>query len=326
MLARHGAGRRQRGAARGPGARGQKHGRRHRRPRPRCARRPGLPGSGSGVPAPVSSEPSSSSPLPSSGSSPSSRSCPASATAPRSGSRFTSCAPPTRTRSALAEAIREVKERIGLCEVCFNLADEPRCRICQDTRRDHERDLRRGGAQRRDPDGAHPRVPRRLPRARRGALADRRRRPRGPADRRALRARGSARSRRRAAAAVASEVVLATNPTTTGEATALHIAEELRERAPSSRSRAWPAACRSARTSSTPTRSRSARRSRAPLAVAQRVRALGGPAHARRDAPCACPPGAAPSATRQRVAGAASPRPPMPACDGALSCACPTSS
>ena len=37
----------------------------------------------------------------------------------------------------LADAIREVKERIGLCEVCFNLTDEPRCRICQDTRRDH---------------------------------------------------------------------------------------------------------------------------------------------------------------------------------------------
>jgi len=37
---------------------------------------------------------------------------------------------------ALAEAIREVKERIGLCEVCFNLADAPRCRICQDQRRD----------------------------------------------------------------------------------------------------------------------------------------------------------------------------------------------
>jgi recombination protein RecR len=36
----------------------------------------------------------------------------------------------------LAEAIREVKERVGLCEVCFNLADEPRCRICQDERRD----------------------------------------------------------------------------------------------------------------------------------------------------------------------------------------------
>ena len=39
---------------------------------------------------------------------------------------------------ALAEAIREVKERIGLCEVCFNLADGPRCRICADERRDPE--------------------------------------------------------------------------------------------------------------------------------------------------------------------------------------------
>jgi len=40
--------------------------------------------------------------------------------------------------AALAEAIREVKEKIGLCEVCFNLTDEPRCRICQDARRDHD--------------------------------------------------------------------------------------------------------------------------------------------------------------------------------------------
>ena len=39
---------------------------------------------------------------------------------------------------ALADAIREVKERIGLCEVCFNLADGPRCRICSDQRRDPE--------------------------------------------------------------------------------------------------------------------------------------------------------------------------------------------
>src|SRR6202789_1949412 len=38
--------------------------------------------------------------------------------------------------SALAEAILEVKSRIGLCEVCFNLADGPRCRICEDERRD----------------------------------------------------------------------------------------------------------------------------------------------------------------------------------------------
>ncbi len=39
---------------------------------------------------------------------------------------------------ALADAIREVKERIGLCEVCFNLADGPLCRICADERRDPE--------------------------------------------------------------------------------------------------------------------------------------------------------------------------------------------
>jgi recombination protein RecR len=37
---------------------------------------------------------------------------------------------------ALADAIREAKEKIGFCEVCFNLTDEPVCRICQDQRRD----------------------------------------------------------------------------------------------------------------------------------------------------------------------------------------------
>ena len=37
---------------------------------------------------------------------------------------------------ALAEAIRDVKERIGFCEVCFNLAEGPRCTICDDPRRD----------------------------------------------------------------------------------------------------------------------------------------------------------------------------------------------
>ena len=39
---------------------------------------------------------------------------------------------------ALVEAIREVKERIGLCQICFNLADGPTCRICADQRRDPE--------------------------------------------------------------------------------------------------------------------------------------------------------------------------------------------
>ena len=43
---------------------------------------------------------------------------------------------PAEDAAGLADAIREVKERIGLCEVCFNLTDETRCRICQDARRD----------------------------------------------------------------------------------------------------------------------------------------------------------------------------------------------
>src|SRR5918998_2118821 len=38
--------------------------------------------------------------------------------------------------TALATSIREVKEKVGLCETCFNLAEGPRCRICEDERRD----------------------------------------------------------------------------------------------------------------------------------------------------------------------------------------------
>ena len=124
---------------------------------------------------------------------------------------------------ALAEAIREVKARIGLCEVCFNLADGPRCRICEDERRDPElicvveepsdvisiertHEFRGryhvlGGAL--SPiDGVDPedlRIAELYTRAQDGALR---------------------------------EVVIATNPTTTGEATALHIAAGLRERLP----------------------------------------------------------------------------------------------
>jgi recombination protein RecR len=37
---------------------------------------------------------------------------------------------------ALADAIREVKERIRPCSRCFNLAEEELCTICADTRRD----------------------------------------------------------------------------------------------------------------------------------------------------------------------------------------------
>lgn len=128
---------------------------------------------------------------------------------------------------ALADAIKEVKEKIGLCEVCFNLADEPRCRICQDERRDRavicvveepsdviplERTHEYhgvyhvlGGAL--SPiDGIEPEDLKIEQLYKRVQSAD--------------------------AAMPVREVVLATNPTTTGEATALHIAEELRLRAP----------------------------------------------------------------------------------------------
>jgi recombination protein RecR len=123
----------------------------------------------------------------------------------------------------LADAIREVKETVGLCEVCFNLSVGPRCRICEDERRDpdlvcvveepgdvipiertHEWSGRYhvlGGALSPidgvDPEDLH--IAELWNRVESGAIK---------------------------------EVVVATNSTTTGEATALYIADSLRERAP----------------------------------------------------------------------------------------------
>ena len=124
---------------------------------------------------------------------------------------------------ALARAITEVKERIGLCETCFNLADGPSCRICSDERRDPEvicvveepsdvisiertHEFRGryhvlGGAL--SPiDGVDPEDLK---------IAELYERVIGDSAR------------------LVREVVIATNPTTTGEATALHIAAGLRE-------------------------------------------------------------------------------------------------
>ncbi len=126
---------------------------------------------------------------------------------------------PDQEAAALAAAIGEVKEKVGLCEQCFNLAEGPLCRICEDSSRDrtiicvveepsdvipiertHEyRGLYHvlGGAL--SPiDGIDPedlKIAELIERVSRGEVG---------------------------------EVVLATNPTTTGEATALHIAERLR--------------------------------------------------------------------------------------------------
>jgi recombination protein RecR len=45
---------------------------------------------------------------------------------------------PAEEALALAEAIRDVKDRVRYCQACFNLteADEPLCAICRDPRRD----------------------------------------------------------------------------------------------------------------------------------------------------------------------------------------------
>ena len=124
---------------------------------------------------------------------------------------------------ALADAIREVKETVTECEVCFNLAVGPLCRVCEDERRDpavicvveepsdiipiertHEFAGRYhvlGGALSPidgvDPDDLHI-----------GELF------------------------RRTDGGEVREIVVATNSTTTGEATALYLADTMRERSP----------------------------------------------------------------------------------------------
>ena len=43
----------------------------------------------------------------------------------------------TEEALALAESIEEVKERVRFCRECGNLTEEETCAICQDARRDH---------------------------------------------------------------------------------------------------------------------------------------------------------------------------------------------
>jgi recombination protein RecR len=120
---------------------------------------------------------------------------------------------------ALADAIREVKEKVGLCEVCFNLSEGQRCQICDDPRRD--RSLICVVEQPADV------IPiertheyRGLYHVLGGALS-----PIDGIDPEDLRI---AELVGRIEEGEAEEVVLATNPTTTGEATAHHLAELLR--------------------------------------------------------------------------------------------------
>jgi recombination protein RecR len=120
---------------------------------------------------------------------------------------------------ALADAIREVKEKVGLCEVCFNLSEGQRCQICDDPRRD--RSLICVVEQPADV------IPiertheyRGLYHVLGGALS-----PIDGIDPDDLRITELV---ARIEGGEAEEVVLATNPTTTGEATAHHLAELLR--------------------------------------------------------------------------------------------------
>jgi recombination protein RecR len=39
---------------------------------------------------------------------------------------------------ALAESLLEMKERVGLCSECFGLSDHPKCNICEDPEREHD--------------------------------------------------------------------------------------------------------------------------------------------------------------------------------------------
>ena len=43
---------------------------------------------------------------------------------------------PTEHAQQLAQAIRDVKEQLRFCEICFNLSESARCDICQDPVRD----------------------------------------------------------------------------------------------------------------------------------------------------------------------------------------------
>jgi recombination protein RecR len=43
---------------------------------------------------------------------------------------------PREEASALAEAIRELRDRLGFCSVCFNIAEGELCPVCADPRRD----------------------------------------------------------------------------------------------------------------------------------------------------------------------------------------------
>ncbi len=129
---------------------------------------------------------------------------------------------PDEEAAALANAIRELKEKVGLCERCFNLSEGPLCRICSDPNRD-----RATICVVEEPADVIPiertHEYRGLYHVLGGALS--------PIDGIDVSDIKIAELVERVDRGDIREVVLATNPTTTGEATALQIAELLRGKA-----------------------------------------------------------------------------------------------
>src|SRR5436190_9895603 len=128
---------------------------------------------------------------------------------------------PKQEALALAEAIHEVKERVRFCRECGNLTEEDVCAICRDARRDHalicvvEQPVDLVSLERtHEYRGVYHVLG--------GALS-----PIDGVDPEHLRIDELL---RRVDANSAAEVVLATNPTMTGEATAVYIADRLRGR------------------------------------------------------------------------------------------------
>ena len=122
---------------------------------------------------------------------------------------------------ALSAAIAEVKERVRFCRECGNLTEEETCQICRDERRDHtivcvvEQPADLISVER-----TH--EYRGLYHVLGGALS-----PLDGVEPRDLRIEQLL---ERVGDGVVEEVVLATNPTMTGEATAAYLADRLRER------------------------------------------------------------------------------------------------